>query len=61
MATTINSTGLSTDGITIVTSNPPETPTSNGNSGQIAWDENFIYICVAPNTWARTNISIFWG
>jgi hypothetical protein len=38
----------------------PHTPLSafdTGTTGTIAWDSNFIYICVAPNTWRRAPIS----
>jgi FKBP-type peptidyl-prolyl cis-trans isomerase FkpA len=30
---------------------------SNGEVGQIAWDGEFIYVCVAPNTWKRSELS----
>jgi hypothetical protein len=32
-------------------------PGSTGNPGQIAWDSNYIYVCVAPNTWKRSLLS----
>jgi hypothetical protein len=38
----------------------PHTPRSSsdtGTTGQIAWDANYIYIAVAPNTWKRVAIS----
>jgi len=28
-----------------------------GTAGQIVWDTNHIYVCVAANTWKRANIS----
>jgi hypothetical protein len=31
----------------------PETSSSFGVTGQISWDANYIYICVAPNSWKR--------
>ena len=31
----------------------PTTPTAPGETGQVAIDENYIYICTAPNTWVR--------
>ena len=37
-----------------------KTPTSasgNGLTGQICWDNNYVYVCVAPNTWKRTFLS----
>jgi hypothetical protein len=30
---------------------------STGEVGQIAWDGEFIYVCVAPNTWKRSELS----
>jgi hypothetical protein len=36
------------------------TPTSSsgvGNVGEICWDSNYLYVCVAPNTWKRSYIS----
>lgn len=30
---------------------------SAGTIGQISWDTNYIYICIATNTWKRANIS----
>lgn len=36
------------------------TITSSGDTGQvgeISWDENYIYMCVADNTWKRTSLA----
>lgn len=51
----------------IIFSNPSETisflapapanATSPGVRGEIAWDENYLYVCVANNTWKRTALS----
>lgn len=30
-----------------------------GKVGQIAYDENYVYICVAENTWRRMSASTF--
>ncbi len=38
-------------------SQPPASATASGASGDIAWDTNYIYICVANNTWKRAAIS----
>lgn len=35
----------------------PTTSGSAGTAGQIVWDTNYIYVCVATNTWKRANIS----
>jgi len=39
---------------------PSQTPSSasdTGTAGQIAWDSDYIYVCVATNTWKRVGIS----
>jgi len=41
------------DGIQIATSKTPASSTDTGQAGQIAWDSNYLYICVATNTWKR--------
>jgi hypothetical protein len=33
------------------------TATTNGTTGQITWDANNIYVCVAPNTWKRAALA----
>lgn len=38
----------------IATSRTIASATAAGSAGEIAWDANFIYICVATNTWRRT-------
>lgn len=35
----------------------PSTAASAGTAGQIAWDGNYVYVCVATNTWKRANLS----
>ncbi len=37
----------------IATSKTPSSATDTGTAGQIAWDANYIYICIATNTWRR--------
>lgn len=37
-----------------------KTPASSGdtcNRGEIAWDANYVYVCVASNTWKRSALS----
>ncbi len=34
----------------------PATSTSSGTKGQVAYDSNYVYICVETNTWIRANI-----
>jgi hypothetical protein len=38
-------------------SSPPAGSTAPGAPGQIEWDGNYMYICVAVNTWKRTPLS----
>lgn len=35
----------------------PESSSSTGNAGDIAVDDNYFYVCVAENTWRRTELS----
>jgi hypothetical protein len=35
------------------TANVPASAMSSGKAGQIAYDSNYIYVCVADNTWKR--------
>lgn len=48
-------TALSTSGnkIIISTSQTPASASAAGTTGTICWDANFIYVCVATNTWVR--------
>lgn len=43
----------------IVTPWTPTTSSDNGNQGEIRWDSNYIYVCVATNTWKRATLSTF--
>ena len=36
---------------------PPTSSTGNGQTGQISWDANYIYICVNTNTWKRVALT----
>jgi len=45
------------DGIQIATSKTPASSTDTGQAGQIAWDSNYLYICVATNTWKRVALA----
>lgn len=51
---------LSTKGSTIRICTP-DTPGGNsmGLPGELRWDEDFIYVCVALNTWKRAPLIIF--
>ncbi|MEF2967576.1 hypothetical protein V3851_17245 [Paenibacillus sp. M1] len=45
------------DSIRIRESRTPASVNSPGNQGDIAWDDNYIYICVAKDTWKRTELN----
>jgi hypothetical protein len=40
-------------------SSAPATATATGIAGQIAYDGNFIYICVGTDSWKRAALSAF--
>ena len=40
-----------------MSSNPPQSATAPGRVGEIAWDSDYFYVCVALNTWKRTALS----
>jgi len=40
-----------------ITGAAPTNSNSNGSAGQIRYDDNYIYICVATNTWKRVEIT----
>lgn len=35
----------------------PSSSTASGSPGQVAYDSNYIYVCVAANTWVRAALS----
>ena len=41
----------------IATSSAPSTATSPGSAGEIRYDANYVYICVATNTWKRAALT----
>lgn len=41
----------------LLRSKTPESATAAGLQGEFAWDENYVYVCVAPNTWRRSALS----
>jgi hypothetical protein len=54
----VTTTGFThTQGFGITAPAVPSTSSSAGGAGDIAWDANFIYVCVATNTWKRVAIA----
>lgn len=47
--------------IRLITSNTaPASNTSNGTAGQIAYDNSYVYVCVANNKWGRSTLTLSW-
>lgn len=45
------------DSVRLRTAKTPSSATDTGTAGQICWDANFVYVCVATNTWKRSALS----
>ncbi len=45
------------DSVRLANSKTPATAGATGTTGQIAWDSNYIYVCVSTNTWKRSALS----
>lgn len=45
------------DLIRMRTSKTPSSASYTGNAGEICWDSDYIYVCVATDTWKRAAIS----
>jgi hypothetical protein len=43
--------------IRVRTAKTPASSLDTGNTGDIAWDSNYIYVCIAANTWKRVGIA----
>ena len=43
-------------GLNLIGNNVPASSTSTGVAGQVAYNSNHVYICVATDTWIRANI-----
>mgnify|MGYP005693054397 FL=1 len=58
-AGTFNALATTGDNIRIDTSQTPANSSASGTTGEIAYDTNYIYVCVATNTWKRVALSTF--
>jgi hypothetical protein len=45
------------DRIRVATAKTPASATAAGTAGEICWDADYIYVCVATNSWKRTAIA----
>jgi len=48
---------INSDAIRIRTSQTPASAGATGNQGDICWDADYLFICVATNTWKRVGLS----
>lgn len=48
---------INSDAIRIRTAQTPASGTATGNAGDICWDSDYIYVCVATNTWKRSSLT----
>lgn len=48
---------VNADSIRLRTPKTPASASDTGTQGEIAWDSNYIYVCVATDTWKRTGIA----
>lgn len=56
-AGTFTALGTTGDHVLVQTSQTPASVGASGTTGEIAWDANYIYVCVASNSWKRVLIS----
>jgi len=47
---------VNSDILRLRTAKTPASASATGNQGDICWDSDYIYICVATNTWKRVAI-----
>lgn len=50
---------LNANGGLTVHSAPPASSSAAGTAGQITWDANFLYVCVANGQWKRVSLTSF--
>ena len=48
---------IDADAIRLRIDNTPSSASDFGHKGEIRWDANYIYICVATDTWKRVALS----
>lgn len=41
----------------IASGSPPSSAADSGESGDVAWDGNYMYVCTSANTWKRTALA----
>jgi hypothetical protein len=51
-----SATALWKNGRLNITNTVPASPSATGTAGWIAFDSNYVYVCIATNTWKRLNL-----
>ena len=51
---------VTTANLKLLSNTIPNANNSNGMPGQIAYGGDYIYVCVANNTWGRTSLTLSW-
>lgn len=52
-----NKIDVNSDSLRLRTAKTPASATASGSAGEVCWDANYVYVCVATNTWKRAAIS----
>ena len=53
----INGLDVNSNVIRLRTAKTPSSASDTGNAGDICWDADYIYVCIATDTWKRVAIS----
>lgn len=54
---TVSNATLSNASITLANVAVPETAANSGTVGTVVFDSDYVYVCVATNTWKRANLN----
>ena len=52
---------IASSGINLNNPTIPASPSDTGTAGDIVWDSNYVYVCIATDTWKRFALSGFGG
>lgn len=48
---------VNSDVVRVRTAKTPSSASATGNAGDICWDSNYVYVCVATDTWKRATLA----
>ena len=48
---------VNSDAIRVRSARTPASASAPGEAGTICWDASYVYVCTAPDTWARAALS----